>query len=457
MIVRQLPVVRPPAGRAARLHAADGRSSTTATTRRSGPAIVDLLERLQVFQVFTSAWFSAALVVLAHLDRRVHARPDAAAVAPVGRHPGRPAGRRTSTRSCRTGRRCPGIDAPTPSDGVLRRHRFRVREATGDGRRPLPLRRPPPVHEDGDAAHPHRADPVPRRRRRHEPARRARRGSSSPAATASRSSRSGRPACSSSRTSASRRPGSARRPGDATSRPISPSTETASYSPARSIRVNDPLSIAGFTFHENGFRPAPLLTIHDADGALLWDGPVALTDTADGLAVRDDGRAGPRRRPARCSCGPAADGVDALSRPALPGRPARPPTARPDRRTSSRWRWRIGDQATSPDTGFIGRARRHRGRDGPHRQAGPGPGHRLDGVRARSSSACSSRSTCRAAGSGRGSRPDGELRIVGRADRYVDFEREFGRLLDDLVAVRRRARPAPSAGGAPPRPSRGRG
>jgi cytochrome c biogenesis protein len=32
--------------------------------------------------------------------------------------------------------------------------------------------------------------------------------------------------------------------------------------------------------------------------------------------------------------------------------------------------------------------------------------------------------------------PDGELRIVGRADRYVDFEREFGRLLDDLVAER---------------------
>jgi hypothetical protein len=31
---------------------------------------------------------------------------------------------------------------------------------------------------------------------------------------------------------------------------------------------------------------------------------------------------------------------------------------------------------------------------------------------------------------------DGELRIVGRADRYVDFEREFGRLLDDLVAER---------------------
>ncbi len=31
---------------------------------------------------------------------------------------------------------------------------------------------------------------------------------------------------------------------------------------------------------------------------------------------------------------------------------------------------------------------------------------------------------------------NGELRIVGRSERYVDFRREFGRLLDDLVAAR---------------------
>jgi hypothetical protein len=33
--------------------------------------------------------------------------------------------------------------------------------------------------------------------------------------------------------------------------------------------------------------------------------------------------------------------------------------------------------------------------------------------------------------------PDGRLAIVWRSDRYVDVEREFGRLLDRLVAVRR--------------------
>jgi cytochrome c biogenesis protein ResB len=35
--------------------------------------------------------------------------------------------------------------------------------------------------------------------------------------------------------------------------------------------------------------------------------------------------------------------------------------------------------------------------------------------------------------------PEGGLGLVFRADRYVDVEREFGGLLDDLVAVRRPA------------------
>jgi cytochrome c biogenesis protein ResB len=33
--------------------------------------------------------------------------------------------------------------------------------------------------------------------------------------------------------------------------------------------------------------------------------------------------------------------------------------------------------------------------------------------------------------------PDGRIGLVWRSDRYVDVEREFGRLLDDLVAARR--------------------
>ena len=50
----------------------------------------------------------------------------------------------------------------------------------------------------------------------------------------------------------------------------------------KTIRVNDPLSVAGFTFHQNGFGPAPDLVIRDAAGGLLWSGPVAMTDSAAG-------------------------------------------------------------------------------------------------------------------------------------------------------------------------------
>ena len=34
----------------------------------------------------------------------------------------------------------------------------------------------------------------------------------------------------------------------------------------KTIRVNDPLSVAGYTFHQNGFGPAPHLLVLDAAG-----------------------------------------------------------------------------------------------------------------------------------------------------------------------------------------------
>jgi cytochrome c biogenesis protein ResB len=43
---------------------------------------------------------------------------------------------------------------------------------------------------------------------------------------------------------------------------------------------------------------------------------------------------------------------------------------------------------------------------------------------------------------------DGDLALVGRSDRYVDFEREFGRLLDDLVRARPASAPVATRGGA---------
>jgi cytochrome c biogenesis protein len=44
-------------------------------------------------------------------------------------------------------------------------------------------------------------------------------------------------------------------------------------------------------------------------------------------------------------------------------------------------------------------------------------------------------------------RQDGRLDVVGRSDRQVDFDREFGSLVDALVG----ARAGPAAGGASPR------
>ncbi len=48
------------------------------------------------------------------------------------------------------------------------------------------------------------------------------------------------------------------------------------------IRVNDPLTAAGYTFHQNFFGPAVDLTIRDGAGRLLWAGPVPLDEVNGG-------------------------------------------------------------------------------------------------------------------------------------------------------------------------------
>ena len=39
----------------------------------------------------------------------------------------------------------------------------------------------------------------------------------------------------------------------------------------KTIRVNDPLTVDGYTFHQNGFGPAPDVVIRDADGTAAVD------------------------------------------------------------------------------------------------------------------------------------------------------------------------------------------
>jgi cytochrome c biogenesis protein len=51
----------------------------------------------------------------------------------------------------------------------------------------------------------------------------------------------------------------------------------------KTIRVNDPLALDGFVFHQNTFGPAADLVITDAAGALVWSGPLLLDDELLGL------------------------------------------------------------------------------------------------------------------------------------------------------------------------------
>jgi cytochrome c biogenesis protein len=77
-------------------------------------------------------------------------------------------------------------------------------------------------------------------------------------------------------------------PGLDTGSPTDFTTDLAVYSDGvqlarKTIRVNDPLTVGGYTFHQNGFGPAPDVEIRSTvDGSVLWSGPVPLTDAAAG-------------------------------------------------------------------------------------------------------------------------------------------------------------------------------
>lgn len=227
-------------------------------------------------------------------------------------------------------------------------------------------------------------------------------------------------------------------PGFETGRPTDFVTDLAVYREGREIarkqiRVNDPLSVAGYTFHQNGFGPAPDLVIRDAAGRPLWSGPIAMTDQAAGfpfaevsvpggdlslqllLQRRADGAGVVLVLPFR-TLGEKADGSPRVE--------ALPPMALA--------RGEVGEVAGVGTTielaafsDFTLLIAKHDPGQGlvwlafgllllgllvtfwlPRRRVWA----RLD--------------------------PDGRLFLVGRSDRYVDFVREFGRLVDDLAAAR---------------------
>jgi cytochrome c biogenesis protein len=200
------------------------------------------------------------------------------------------------------------------------------------------------------------------------------------------------------------------------------------------VRVNDPLTVAGFTFHENGFRPAPLLTVRGSDGSVLWDGPVALTDTlSDGTPTVSMGVPG-RDLGLQLLLRTTPDGIATLV--------ALPYTATgtaPDGTITTNdffpLALAVGDTAVSPDTGISVTLQSIEGATIVIAKQDPGVdivwlafGLLIVGLLI--TFYLPRRRVWTRLG------PDGELRIVGRSGRYVDFEAEFGRLLDDLVRNR---------------------
>ena len=215
----------------------------------------------------------------------------------------------------------------------------------------------------------------------------------------------------------------------------------------KTIRVNDPLAVGGYTFHQNGFGPAPDLLISDAAGKPLWDGPVPLTDQAAGfpfgtLAVpgRDIGLQLLLRR--------QADGTGVVL--VLPYRVVgRESDGSPkiEELSGSAVAVAAGEAQVLPDLDFSFGVKRFSDYTLIIAKKDPGQGivwaafgSLILGL-AITFYLPRRRIWARLT-------PAGELALVARSDRYVDLEREFGRLLDDLVARR-----AAIAAGPPPGPA----
>ncbi|HLO35206.1 MAG TPA: cytochrome c biogenesis protein ResB [Candidatus Deferrimicrobium sp.] len=209
----------------------------------------------------------------------------------------------------------------------------------------------------------------------------------------------------------------------------------------KTIRVNDPLAVGGYTFHQNGFGPAPVLLISDAAGRPLWDGPVPLTDQADGfpygtLSVpgRDLGLSLLLKR--------SADGTGVVL--VLPYRVVGEETdGTPKIEYLDAVAVAAGEAQVPPGLDFSVGVRRFSDYVLLIAKKDPGQGIvwtafllLIIGL-AITFYLPRRRIWARIA-------PSGEVRLVARSDRYVDLEREFGRLLDDLVA-RRGVEPRASA------------
>ena len=204
----------------------------------------------------------------------------------------------------------------------------------------------------------------------------------------------------------------------------------------KTIRVNDPLSIAGYTFHQNGFGPAPYLVVRDAAGKPLWDGPVPLTDAAAGspygivsVPGRDLGLQLLLRRQ------PDGTGVVLILPYRVVGTAA---DGSPIPQNFTPLALAKGETGAARDVGLSIELRDVSEYTLLIAKRDPGQGivwlafaSLIAGITITFYLPRRRVWTRLAA--------DGHVGIVWRSDRYIDVEREFGRLLDDLVAARRPA------------------
>jgi cytochrome c biogenesis protein len=121
----------------------------------------------------------------------------------------------------------------------------------------------------------------------------------------------------------------------------------------QTVRVNEPLSYNGWSFHQNFFGPAARLEIRDDAGALLWSGDAPFSSVVDGAPYATlpipGSSAGIEMQLRRDASGVAAVFIVA-SAPDLTGAPAADGT--PPLKTIFASVLAAGDIATAPGAGF---------------------------------------------------------------------------------------------------------
>jgi cytochrome c biogenesis protein len=395
-----------------------------------GRAGVDLLERLQVFHVFTSTWFSIGLVLLVisilicTIDRTPRLWRQSAeirVVQPDAYYDPNLPDRVLIAR---------GLAAPAVA-GVLRRHRFRVREEEADGIRYLYGDRNRWVKMATLVSHLGLilflvAAAVT-----------SRLGDEQGLVVAEGDTLTvqpiGTPGLLLVRNNGFQAPGLFES-GTASDFVTDLSVYRDGLLLARkSIRVNDPLTIGGYTFHQNGFGPAPDLEIRDLAGGILWTGPVPMTDSADGL-------------PFATLAVPGRDvGLQLLLDRTAKGAgtllvlPYVATGVNPDGTTQTQAGFPLtvsnGGTATFTALAFSVTLKGFREYTLLIAKRDPGQGIVWGAFSALITGlAITFYLPRRRVWARLGS--DRSLALVGRSDRYVDFDREFGRLIDDLVGAR---------------------